>query len=1411
MAERFDAMQKLNSRKSASQPRPSKPPELTDVDMKARRLRITQALTRSRDSEELRSDYRSDQQRELGRSRTTSPRPALNITGDLSSSLADSQAIHINAGISKSQKEGFFDTQDDRRDYVMHSASQNVSHEDAMSHFDADSPTLGHDEPFEKPTMQLQTNFVRRNVSGEPASAVTLATEATDIDPEPQENTMPSLISHDSETRAVSPAHRNRFLRAADEYFDRTDAESVNLILRNTTYLDDDEAIQKGYMPSLATENPLPEEDEVEHHNRDSWLSSVHDEIDCAEDSIAHDNQSMSSSRQIYKNEEEQLSNSEYQQRGDSYRETMASDAYTIINIVLQEHSSSGIVDQQFADDVYQKVLEVCPEVEDEESYDSKKIEELCLQEISRRETFQHSAYMDEALPATSDTVTASQPGFPQKIRDRAIGNTESSGPSVPHDNLLTLPPTTYRGHRSRPSLDSAEDWAETSPSVSDWMRFVSDRESMADDYDKDEPARKEDKGKETETHLERDYVETNARVQRTSTSIPRIVPLDENEDLEPEEYGTAIIRAPSWSPPPPPKDKLPGIDQMSLVAGLHSPESGVRRPRVPHRVTSLGQVQHLSQSQSQSRPASTRSRAEIAPWEVQEQPGPVVSPEARKFKQRKNVLKELVDTEFTYQRDMRVLCDIYKQTALAALSEDDIRVLFGNIEEIQHFARDFLASLKQAAKPSYIMDRNDRKREKHDKVDELPRNSSSSTLASSKVEGDGTDIRRDIETTVGNAFEDSLAEMESVYTEYIRNCHAANQKLATLQNSPAAQDWLKECRDNSSDITNAWNLDALLVKPVQRITKYPLLLKELVDATPEGHPDLMILRRAMASVTQVNIRINEVKKHAEMLDQVLNRKRGQSDVRTGLSKAFGRRAEKLRQHVGITDMYEDLEYDKLRIDYDNNYVQLMVVADDCVKYERGITQWVNKMVDVAAAMEGWVDVGHSHHQQEESKLRHLAMIIRNVNSIALPDHIEHLRKKVIQPMTKTVDTLTKFKDDPRGLLSKRDKRLVDYAQMKNKKDRGEKVDRKMAERMDQWEALNTEAKERMRKLLRATAHLVQTCQFHLVQLQMSWMAMIQQKFSSVMGINLNHLLPQQIERDWQVDFDYQEASALALGICNGSLMMQAANMTSFLTPASTTLNGDSSPRQLSLTSTNKRSVSLHSESSTVPTLEFGSRPSGTYSGHTIVENHLDRPYQFANGRTRAVSTTSGKSPRGPDPTSRSSTNTKHTSASANFARPGTSPGIPQEVFPPPGLSVDLHSPLMSPFQVQTLSERPVSTSTFFSAAPGLPHMQPAQRSATSSVFSSALPMSDSPIAERYPVDTPGSEPQVLFTAASVYEFNIDRARREAGFPYLTYVTGEIFDVIGERGELWLAKNQDDPQRQIGWIWNKHFAKLAEY
>ncbi|KAM0425998.1 hypothetical protein ACHAPT_008627 [Fusarium lateritium] len=84
---------------------------------------------------------------------------------------------------------------------------------------------------------------------------------------------------------------------------------------------------------------------------------------------------------------------------------------------------------------------------------------------------------------------------------------------------------------------------------------------------------------------------------------------------------------------------------------------------------------------------------------------------------------------------------------------------------------------------------------------------------------------------------------------------------------------------------------------------------------------------------------------------------------------------------------------------------------------------------------------------------------------------------------------------------------------------------------------------------------------------------------------------------------------------------------------------------------------------------------------------------------------------------------------------------------------------------------------------------------------------------------------EVIWLAASLFEFRLATTKEVAGYPYLTYNHGEVFDVFAEKtmaevglpekedgsdGELWLVRNQDDPDEQLGWVWSKHFAKLSE-
>ncbi len=63
----------------------------------------------------------------------------------------------------------------------------------------------------------------------------------------------------------------------------------------------------------------------------------------------------------------------------------------------------------------------------------------------------------------------------------------------------------------------------------------------------------------------------------------------------------------------------------------------------------------------------------------------------------------------------------------------------------------------------------------------------------------------------------------------------------------------------------NLLDMGSLLIKPVQRIMKYPLLLGELWHATPEDHPDYQPLQEAFTAAKIINVNINEFKRRKDI------------------------------------------------------------------------------------------------------------------------------------------------------------------------------------------------------------------------------------------------------------------------------------------------------------------------------------------------------------------------------------------------------------------------------------------------------------------------------------------------------------------------------------------------------------------
>lgn len=1406
MAEKFQTLAKEQSdRKLSRRPRP---PELSDIDLKARRLKITQALSRSREGDDLRVDAEAGFQ---SLSRTTStihsvgesdaddegtkhlgevPAVVVEAAADADAVAADELAFYTSGEQLPSDQRPF--TQNAVK--IVH----DHSHENAYS---VDSPTLGHPENgFSSISLSLNTQLVPKQDEHEPQSALTVATEATIIDAEPQtdatrlQTPSQSLLSQISVLRnqsSYSPlsAHSHTSGNASND----ADAVSVRLMLRDTTYLDDDEAAQKGYRPFPPSAGS--DLDPSRSNERSSWSSSIDDPIDSEKEGVNMSQANLTPEypgftiRDVPASMASSIHSSD---DGDDQCDSAPRDTYTIVNIVLQKQTPSGVVDQQLVDDIYHRIIRGSPDLAEADNVDEERVEQLCLQELEK-----YSDRWGEQDDSPPEPV--------QDLHPEILSESHNVEPYEPSANSMTrsqtqapsLPPNSFRGHRYKSSLDSAEDWADTSPSVVDWMRFALTSpkelerkiEGSSDlvGTETHEPVPLEDAGDEFSADQVRPYAYADSPTVRPDPSI--VPPL------------------PSHSPPAPPTGILSANDTSSWSAPV-----GIRPPnaQTPKRARPLTAASQISTRSSLDHHMTPSSSGVTRPSDESE-----ITPVQRRLKQRRNVIKEIVDTEYTYERDMRVLCDIYRQTAIVAISDEDIKLIFGNVDLVQQFAKEFLGFLRQVAAPAYVMERSDRRKDGH-------RNSNIQAYGAPDEFSSLTEVERDQLTRMGHAFEVSIVEMERTYTEYIRTRHAANKRMEALQSSAAVGEWLKECSENSSDITNAWSLDALLVKPIQRITKYPLLLHQLLEATPPDHPDAEFVRKACAEMTEVNMRINDVKKHTEIVDQVLNRRRKESDVRNGLTKAFGRRAEKLRQHVGMNEMFEDEEFTKIKRSYDNNIAHLYLVTKDVKDSVEVISTWVNGMCGLANVAEAWVDVGHTNYPQAESKLRQLAIVVRGIHSIALPDHVEQMTRRVLQPMENTATMLAKFKGDPKGLIQKREKRLLDYNQFKNKRDRGEKLDKKMIERMEQWEALNIEAKARMVRLQEATGRLVRGCQITVMNLHQEWLNMCNQKFSAAMGIDVSRVEFADIIKDWQEEFDPQHAFAMSLSLCNGTLLTEAVNLLTFLTPG-TTLTGDDSPRQPSWNSGMKRSVSTNDESvhsmvaerhhrhSEGPQGSHGYHGDGHGHGHGRVDHHA---FSYGTSRMGLSSAGSGMTPNTPESMNRGTAASVHTMNSTNASRPSTSSRPSEEVtLSAPRVSLEAPSPTIGELLTDTNTEaaKHSSGSTFYSASAGVGQSQPGASTNRGSVFSSAMPMGETGGEEGGGASRgeAGKELGVLFTAASVYEFNIDRSRQQGGFRYLTYVTGEIFDVIAEHGELWLAINQDDGTREVGWIWNKHFAKLA--
>ena len=64
--------------------------------------------------------------------------------------------------------------------------------------------------------------------------------------------------------------------------------------------------------------------------------------------------------------------------------------------------------------------------------------------------------------------------------------------------------------------------------------------------------------------------------------------------------------------------------------------------------------------------------------------------------------------------------------------------------------------------------------------------------------------------------------------------------------------------------------LESYLIKPIQRICKYPLLLREVLKKTPETHPDFKDANDALEKIEAVITIVNNRTQHLDQSQKLL-------------------------------------------------------------------------------------------------------------------------------------------------------------------------------------------------------------------------------------------------------------------------------------------------------------------------------------------------------------------------------------------------------------------------------------------------------------------------------------------------------------------------------------------------------------
>ncbi|XP_077205504.1 dynamin-binding protein isoform X3 [Paroedura picta] len=421
------------------------------------------------------------------------------------------------------------------------------------------------------------------------------------------------------------------------------------------------------------------------------------------------------------------------------------------------------------------------------------------------------------------------------------------------------------------------------------------------------------------------------------------------------------------------------------------------------------------------SQPASLEAAAASTP-----------NPEKRMLEKRAKVIEELLQTERDYIRDLE-MCVQKVQMPLqeAQVPHVDCEGLFGNIQGVIAFSKQLLNALEVA-------------------------------------------------DAVGPTFLALRAELEDVYKVYCQNHDEAIALLEAYEKDERVQKHLLESLEILRSLYSEWgctnyiDLGSFLIKPVQRVMRYPLLLMELLSATPESHPDRAPLAAAVLAVKEINCNINEYKRRKDLVmkyrktdDDSLFEKISKLNFHSIIKKS-NRVSSHLKHLTGFAPQLKDEAFEETEKNFRMQERLIKSFIRDLSLYLQHVRE--SACVKVTAAVSMWdlcVEKGSAELEQFQK-------VHRFISDQLFSDFKERTERLVITPLNQLLNMFA----GPQKLVQKRFDKLLDFHTCTERAERlkDKRTLEELQSARNNYEALNTQLLDELPKFQCCAKELFTSC-----------------------------------------------------------------------------------------------------------------------------------------------------------------------------------------------------------------------------------------------------------------------------------------------------------------------------------------------